>query len=108
MAFALAMISAYDRFFGGAESVEEGRLVTGRDGKDLLPFAEAVPVPPALGTVGLGLPLMFDLFKDGRDVKEGLSRDATRGDRGYGFAEFPFGRGNLFVESVRAVLVLGG
>jgi len=47
------MISAYDRFFGGPESVGFGRLVTGRDGSGLLPVED----------VGSGLLLAEDVVR---------------------------------------------
>lgn len=78
LAFARAMISAYDRFFGGAEPVESARLGSGRDGNDLLPFAEDVPVPVALWPAGLGFSLFAGLAKEDREANEALSREAPR------------------------------
>ncbi len=53
-ALARAIISAYDRFFGGPESVGLGRLASGRAGNGLLAFEDVVPAPLNLEPVAAG------------------------------------------------------
>lgn len=107
---ARAMISANDRFFGGAESVAAGRLVAGREGKDLLPLADDVLALLTVDRTEVVLSRELELFGTGREVEDGLlvppsvCRSAGRVDA---FDGSPFTRDGLAgTESVRAVLEL--
>jgi hypothetical protein len=106
LAFALAIISAYDRFFGGPESVGLGRLGTGRAGIGLLPFPVVGSVPPALGVRAVGLPLGVRLSKLDCGFRDCLSLELPRGrsaGREDAFENVPSGReGFSGAVSVRA------
>lgn len=102
------MISAYDRFFGGPESVGLGLLGAGREGNGLLPFAGLVPALPARiwGTLGLSVKGLLSGAGPGFDIGLSLGppsgRSAGRGD---GLGEFPLGFEDLSdSESTRATL----
>jgi hypothetical protein len=106
LAFALAIISAYDRFFGGPESVGLGRLGSGRAGNGLLPFPDVGP--PALEVTALGFPFGVRLSKLDCGFRGCLSLELPRGrsaGREDGFVNVPSGReGFSGAESVRATL----
>jgi len=100
------MISAYDRFFGGPESVELGRVARGRAASALLRFVFVAPLPAVLGPAALDLSFEILLSTAGRGFEDCLSlelpnvRSAGRAD---GFGGLPFGRvGFSELDSVRA------
>lgn len=92
---ALAIISAKDRFFGGPESDGDGRLVTGRDGRGLLPLEETPGRVPLVTTVlGLVADAVVNLT-GGRDDPEYVLPEAVVGlsiGREAGFGELMLGR----------------
>jgi hypothetical protein len=72
------MISAYDRFFGGPESVGLGRFTEGREGSGLLPFIDVFPGPRALRSTALVFSVRVLLSKTGRGLGELLlGREAS-------------------------------
>lgn len=107
LALARAMISANERFFGGAESVGAGRLATGRDGNDLLLYVDDDPAATALAAVAPGFCVGAGLLTRGRDVDTVLSIELPIGlssGRGDGFEGLPFGLDEeSAIDWVRAV-----
>ncbi len=99
------MISAYDRFFGGPESVGLGRLGIGREGNNF----PAVPALPVLDPVPLDFSFEVLLSRAaGRGFGDGLSPEPPSGrsaGRADGFGRLPFGRDGLSgIDSVRGTL----
>jgi hypothetical protein len=106
------MISAYDRFFGGPESVGLGRFATDREGNGLLPFADLVPALSAFGPAALGLSFRALLSEAGRGFDASLAQDLSSGryaGRGDGFGELSFDPADLSGnELMRANLTPAG
>jgi hypothetical protein len=106
------MISAYDRFFGGPESVGLGRLARGREGSGLLPFVVVVPVPPVLGPAALDFSFEVLVSTAGRGFEDCLSPKLLRArsvGRADGFGGLPFGRVDFSgIDSLRATFTPAG